>query len=515
MRAVLVALALLLAGPAAARLKIDRYEPATLPAVKLWVSVLNGTRPVPPAELKHFSVYVNGELLKDPPDFETAAEVGKPMALAVVADARFPERWLTTRTGLEKALAGIPGGSRTFGIATHEGIARLPEEGWSQKPGDLPATMREIEASGSEPRLQQALRLALSAFPLREDVVPERDEEPPPKAKDGEAAFPDDRVLYVIGDGELGRSAQQDEGRLLRELIHLARRRGVRVMTIGISGEDTGHLWTLRVLARKTGGTYRHADRPEDLPTVIAEAADELRHRYVLTAEVPGLQRGDTAHFMVRAALAGGVIDETREFSTRVENVLGFWASLADTISDLWEGLPWWGRWLIIGGAALFVVAIVVIIVFRRARKRRDAAAAAEQARQAALAQRRPCGVCGQMMMPDWVECLFCAIQRSQERPMRFRLTGRAGSWAGQALRFDRELITLGSANGVDVLVLDRGVAPQHCGLRDRGQAEFVLVDYNTDTGTWLNGERITQAQLREGDLVRIGESEFVFGVES
>jgi pSer/pThr/pTyr-binding forkhead associated (FHA) protein len=63
-------------------------------------------------------------------------------------------------------------------------------------------------------------------------------------------------------------------------------------------------------------------------------------------------------------------------------------------------------------------------------------------------------------------------------------------------------------------VVPERRVAEEHAGLRDRG-AEFVLTDFNTDLGTFVNGQRITQTALHEGDVIRIGDTEFVFGVES
>jgi len=119
------------------------------------------------------------------------------------------------------------------------------------------------------------------------------------------------------------------------------------------------------------------------------------------------------------------------------------------------------------------------------------------------------------VMMPEWTECLFCAQTRQAQRPMRFRLVGRSGAFAGRALRFDKHLVVFGSMGNADIHLPEHGVAPEHCGLRDRGDGEFLLSDFNTPGGTWVNGERITQATLSEGDVLRVGASEFVFGVES
>lgn len=520
MRARIPALALvfaLLADAAAARIKIDRYEPDTLPRVRLWVTMLDNTRPVPPDSVISWAVFANDELLKDEPEVRTAAELDRPMAVAAVLDARFSETWRLAREGMQRALADLPEGSLAFGIATHEGTSRMPQEGWSTQAADLPASLEQVPASGKGPRLYRAVKQALESFPLAPGLAPEpSDGELPPPPKEDDPPFPTDRVLYVVGDGEIeterGGATVSER---LRELVYLARRRGVRVMTIGVTqtAEQTNHLRVLEVLARKTRGTYRRAHHSTELPEVMAEAAAELAGRIVIDAEVPDLRPGDAVTFKVRARMHGGVSETTREYTARVENVMSWWDRLMDQVADTWERWPWWARSLVILGVSLVVALIVLIIVVRKARKARRARQAAAEARAAALAARKPCTVCGRMMMPDWTDCLFCA--QTQETPKRFRLTGRSGLWAGHAVRFDKELVTIGSAPHCDVQVPDRGVAPEHCGLRDRGGAEFILTDFNTDTGTWVNGERITQVVIGEGDTIRIGETEFVFGIEA
>jgi hypothetical protein len=516
-RKLLFLLFFLACAPALARLKVDRYEPSTLPEVRLWVTLLDGTRPLKPGEVLSWAMFANGELLTDPPEVTTAAELERPMAVAAVLDARYSQRWQSIRAGLSAALEKLPGDSIVFGVATHEGTARLPEEGWSDKPGELAASLGQLEASGERPRLYAGLKAALRSFPL----APGFEEEPgdgelPPPPKEGAPPFPEDRVVYVVGDGhietEAGGAAEADR---LRELVHMARRRGVRVMAVGVTEDDADHLWTLRVLARKTRGTYRRAPGVEDVAGSMAEAAAELAGRFVLTSEVAGLRPGDPVSLGVRARLAGGQAEQSRDFVVQVDNVMSRFERLMDKIADTWERWPWWARGLLVLGVCLVVAVIVLIVVIRKARRARAARQAAEEARYAALAARRPCTVCGRMMMPDWTECLFCAQARAAEAPKRFRLTGKSGVWAGHVVRFDKELITLGSGDDVDVQVPERGVAAQHAGARDRGDSEFVLTDFNTDGGTWVNGQRINQIRIGEGDTIRIGDTEFVFGIEA
>ncbi len=516
-----LAACLLLAGGARAdlRVKIDRYEPATLPDVRLWLSVLDGDRPVDPDRIAQLSVYLDGELLDDV-DYESAVDHGAPMAVAAVIDGRLPEKWNNAREAIGAAFAELPDDSIgavrafTFGI---EAVPDDPQAPWLAEPDKLAPTLLGVESSdGGEPRLYQAVRSALLLYPMAPGLEADKDDGPMPPPLPDDAEFPNDRVLYVIADGRFDLRGDQTVSRQLQALVYLARRRGVRVMAIGAADSDRARdLWVLETLARKTGGTYRRAALPSQIGPAVEEAAQELRLRQVVTADAEELRRGDPISFTVRLKMSTGATRTTRDFTDRAGNVLSLWDKAVDAVSNKWEGLPVWARILISVVAGVLLLAIVLLVVLLRLRKAAKARDEAKAAREAALADRRPCAVCGNMMMPQWKECLFCAQTRAAQRPMRFRLVGRSGSFAGQALRFDKNLVIFGAARNCDIHLPEHGVSPEHCGLRDRGDGEFLLSDFNTDGGTWVNGERITQSPLGEGDVVRVGASEFVFGIES
>lgn len=506
--------AVLVAGSAAGRIKIDRYEPGTLPEARLWVSVIDQTKVVRPESIRAFSVYVNGAPVGEA-EFETAAERGEPIAAAAIIDARYPERWRTAGRAIAPLFEGLPKYSKGFVVALTERDVRLPEEKWTEEPQTLVPAMRTVDSGGESLRTIRAVRRALRSFPLAPGLSGDpSDGEIPPEPRGDEAPDPVDRVMFVIGDGshlvEPGRRPADD----LRAVVHLARRRGVRVMAIGLTDHGSESLWVLRVLARKTGGTYRRSPTLDDLPAVAREAIDEVRGRYVLTFETTAVRPGDPINFLVRAQFERGRPESAREFSTVASHEMGWFARAVDSANDTWERWPWWARAIVWTVLALTVGLIVLVVLVKRARRRARERETRETARAAALAARTPCAVCCRMMMPEWDGCcMFCA--EPQEAPMRFRLTGRSGTWAGEALRFDQALITIGSSPRCDLQVPDRGVASEHCGLRDRGGDQFVLTDFNTDTGTWVNGERISQTTIEEGDLLRVGDSEFVFGIEA
>ncbi len=500
------------------RAKVDRYEPASLPEVRVWASVLRGTEPVPFDRVEQVSVYVNGNLAEDS-DFESAADYGAPRAVAAVIDARVNFEWNTAREAIAPAFLDLPGDSLgAVHIFTH-GVQSLPEakdELWTTEPATLVENLAGLDLKdGGQPLLRLAVREALLRFPLARGYAAEDETDPLPELPE-DMEFPEDRVLYVIADGELVGSGSDTVSRQLKSLVALARRRGVRVMTFGVAdGLRASNLWVLEALARKTGGTFRRAPLVNTIGKSLDEAARELDNRLVITAEAPDVRPRDQLGFTLKVKVTGSGVRTTRDYAARAVNVLGPVDRLLDALGDKWEGLNFWIRMAITIGAAVVVLVIVLVIVLLRLRKAARAREAANQARQDELAQRKPCPVCGNVMMPEWTECLFCAQTRQAQRPMRFRLVGRSGNFAGRALRFDKNLVVFGATANCDVYLPEHGVSPEHCGLRDRGDGEFVLSDFNTSGGTWVNGERITQASLSEGDVLRVGASEFVFGVES
>ncbi|MBL8909714.1 MAG: GGDEF domain-containing protein [Archangium sp.] len=82
----------------------------------------------------------------------------------------------------------------------------------------------------------------------------------------------------------------------------------------------------------------------------------------------------------------------------------------------------------------------------------------------------------------------------------------------GRVYRIEREIL-LGRAGEADAWLDEEGVSRKHARVV-RTDAGAMIVDLNSRNGTWINGARVTQGDLKEGDLVQIGASHilrFVF----
>lgn len=140
----------------------------------------------------------------------------------------------------------------------------------------------------------------------------------------------------------------------------------------------------------------------------------------------------------------------------------------------------------VIGGAAALVLIIVIIV----AKKRKKPA--------------RLCGQCRRVMMKDWTNCLFCGW-----KPVP-RLEFISGPLAGQTINLDGEVTTLGSVAGNTIVLSDPAVSRKHAGIRWNGQA-YELADLGSTNGVYVNGHRMPKKALVTGDVLRVGNTEFVF----
>lgn len=81
----------------------------------------------------------------------------------------------------------------------------------------------------------------------------------------------------------------------------------------------------------------------------------------------------------------------------------------------------------------------------------------------------------------------------------------------GERHTIDARRVVLGRSRECDVRIDDPNVSRRHAELRQEG-ATYWLVDLDSTNGTQLNGRKITRAKLADGDRLRLGDTEVVFG---
>ena len=68
---------------------------------------------------------------------------------------------------------------------------------------------------------------------------------------------------------------------------------------------------------------------------------------------------------------------------------------------------------------------------------------------------------------------------------------------------------TMGRSPGAEFIVEASMVSRLHCRLT-AGATELLVADLESTNGTFVNGQRVTQASLKEGDTLGVGRVELV-----
>jgi pSer/pThr/pTyr-binding forkhead associated (FHA) protein len=104
------------------------------------------------------------------------------------------------------------------------------------------------------------------------------------------------------------------------------------------------------------------------------------------------------------------------------------------------------------------------------------------------------------------VEKLFLAITP--------RLVAVTGPLSGQIFYLDEPVVSIGRLAANDICLEDPFVSRHHCIIRNEGD-EYMIEDLHSANGTYLYGERVNVRSLKEGYLIAIGISQFVFKLQN
>ncbi len=107
-------------------------------------------------------------------------------------------------------------------------------------------------------------------------------------------------------------------------------------------------------------------------------------------------------------------------------------------------------------------------------------------------------------------------IEVAEQEPCAAWLLGLEGRLKGQQFRLKLGKNSIGSAEGCDIRIEDSFVSSRHANishLRKDGEDIFVLVDLDSQNGSFLNGgkEREERVELVDSDRVEFGRLAFKF----
>jgi pSer/pThr/pTyr-binding forkhead associated (FHA) protein len=72
------------------------------------------------------------------------------------------------------------------------------------------------------------------------------------------------------------------------------------------------------------------------------------------------------------------------------------------------------------------------------------------------------------------------------------------------------DFVTIGSAPSNQIVVDHPSISAHHALLLRTG-ASYWLKDLNSTNGTWINGDCVTEVELKDGDTIRFGSVSAIF----
>jgi pSer/pThr/pTyr-binding forkhead associated (FHA) protein len=87
----------------------------------------------------------------------------------------------------------------------------------------------------------------------------------------------------------------------------------------------------------------------------------------------------------------------------------------------------------------------------------------------------------------------------------------RQGKEPGRMFEIRKERMTIGRSRESDIFLEDLAVSRLHTTIQRDDTGRFILRDENSANGTYVNGQRVAEHVLEEGDEVQVGQTVLAF----
>ena len=107
------------------------------------------------------------------------------------------------------------------------------------------------------------------------------------------------------------------------------------------------------------------------------------------------------------------------------------------------------------------------------------------------------------------------AIESHIERPvldMIPRLVAIDGPLSGRTFYLDGPVLSIGRLVSNDIYLEDPFVSRHHSVIRNQ-DGQYLIEDVNSANGTYVDGQRVDAGPIKEGSIIQIGASRFLFRI--
>lgn len=485
LRRALVALvaALLAAAPARAdkpKLHLQRVDVERYPTVRVDLGLVESdgriTTGKGPSDFKLvFDSNEQGAAV----DVKTVDQIGSPVYLVVVAqvstvmhevmdDVKRGIRQLgQAAADLKQGGPGAGGqrassGSQVALIAYAQDVKRVAEMGKAEAIEGAAAGVVE-DTEGTEVHLLDAIRTAIDL--LNAKGVPDQGR----------------KLIVVFSDG-IDVAGSDKKG--FAELGKRANLAGIVIDTIGYAPFDPAKLRNFNELTRQTNGTDRVCKTAQDVSAHFSNTADEIRKQYVVLFQSAIVGDGKEHGIQVLSDSGGAPI-----YSETVNRICDQHAAPPPPAGSF----PWGYLLLGLGAAVLLGLAVWLFIRWRQSRP--------EAAEEEPMPVAAPAAESRTMAID---------LGFGDRGPTIGWIVGMNGRYVDRTFRLKPARTVIGTSGEADIVIEDPKVSRKHCEIRYDGSS-FKIADLGSTNGIILNDKRVPTADLVDGDLFRLGGTDFKF----
>jgi hypothetical protein len=369
------------------------------------------------------------------------------------------------RLGFAQLVRGLTGASDKVAVWQYDEKNIKPLSPWKDSKGQIADI---IEGAAFSELGDEDTALAPNLYKYIKDVVDKMA---------GEGDLPRRKILIMVSDGGDRRvSTPEQFDKVSPEIIEAAKEAGIKIYPIGIQRIQLDQLVYLSTLASKTDGVYRELIVDEDkvketdIPDRLESIAAELSRQYVITfTPDPDTFEG---------------LDEKAEIQLAIVNPQGNNkvgpVAYREKLTFKKPATNWVKIGIIAGSAVggLFLLfGLGKLIKYVATRPKKEVAVAEDSG---------PTG------------------------PYKGKLSVTEGPHAGHEFYLVDDVITVGSMPGNSIELHGGGVSKRHAGIKIE-DLRFELADFGSTNGTYVNGNKITKQFLKDGDLIKLGDTALKF----
>jgi hypothetical protein len=284
------------------------------------------------------------------------------------------------------------------------------------------------------------------------------------------------KIVFMMSDGmdvegKRGTTGEAQVGQHLAAIAEASQGLDTQFYTLGFDTLNGEFFRYLSRLSADTGGVHIPLSPEQstggDVQAAWKNMAVRILNQFIIVFTPVDLEGGKKVRFGLEISAGGAVYTGSAPAPVMIPERNTNWGEIV--------------KWVGIGLGGLFLVVLLFVLILKRIQNPRPKEIVVHQ-----------------------------EVQNEMSGPARGKLLATKGPRAGEVFYLTEEVTTIGRLEGNHIVIDDPSVSKRHAGIRVK-DLRFELADLGAANGVLVNGRQITKQFLRDGDQIRVGDTELTF----